>query len=186
MRALITSVLLLFSAFPVWAGDPAPAETLNCQLSAFSLSGNPEIPLRAFHPQVLILAPEQTDIATTWHLAKVHLKPEYRPFYSVFALFPWLSLTPEEQEIYQDHVLLEKGQVSLRLERFPQSETRVAGLLIELYIEGGYYAAFLHRPSLDGPNFMIQSPIFQDDVLWGHLHLNCVSYGQRAAPIGKL
>lgn len=155
--------VLLFSlglGSMAWSQTPAPVETVSCYASAYRRPVVArDFPLRAFHAQKLELLPEQSMVQTAWSLVSIELDPKQAPLHSEWALGPLENLTPSEIRILRGSQDLGRPPVELKLSRFGATEDRVAGLSIELFIPGGYFAAYLHRPELDGPVFSVQSPI---------------------------
>jgi hypothetical protein len=179
LRAFSWGAILLVFALPLsaFAGfDPAPTESLACQITAFPLANDFEIPQHAFHPQVLSLSSTQTTNSASWQLAKLNLKKTHKNFYSGWALDPWDHLYPEETLFYVSHSILEKSHIELKLERFPADNTRVAGLSAELHVEGGFRATYLIVPATDNPVFNIESPVRDaNQSIIGYVHLNCLT-----------
>lgn len=169
--------ILFFSLAVGWSLSPAPRETVSCYASAYR---RPEVardlPLRPFHPQKLELLPEQTTTQAAWPLLSIELDPKQAPLHSEWALGPLDNLTPTESRHLRMTVDLGRPPVEVKLSRFGAHQDRVAGLSIELFIPGGYFAAYLHRPELDGPVFSVQSPLRDlgpSKAVLGWVQLDC-------------
>ena len=171
---MLSLLIFIINASTAFA-DVGPS--LSCSASAYAQEQiTSEIPLKAFHPQELVLLPIQKEISASWEIVDLHLKKDFVRYYSSWSLSPLESLAPSEKEIYDGFSKREKSEVALRLTRFPSSENRVKGLSIELTVQGGFKAIYLIRPGVDGHSFSYKSPVRMKDEpnkILGHIFLDC-------------
>lgn len=144
-------LFLIFSNM-TWA--QAPLNQVRC--SADVMPVDRPIPVMGISSVVLVL-PEST-IEKKWmfQVQEVHLKKDYQKFYSNYLLAPQV-LPPFAEKIIESVQILPQSQIEFKLNRFPATAKRQAGMSIEVNIQSGFYIAVLLDPIQDGPIKIIHS-----------------------------
>lgn len=136
---------------------PAPINEVNCSADIFTVGE--KAPLSGVAPIRFSLLPNQETQNWESKLQKIAVKDKYQAFYSKYWIQPWEALPEFAKLVIVSTTDFEKNKVTLQLNRFAQSEHRVAGISLEYNIDNGYFAGFLIRPDREGKVFTSLCPI---------------------------
>lgn len=158
-------IIFLFTLFTLIANAdfaPAPTHEITCTADVMGpLSG---IPLSGLAPVQMILKGNEDSRHWVSKIQKLEIQEKYKNFYHAYWIQPWEPLSDFASKALLAAKDFDRNHVSFRLSRFPQSETRVAGISVEYNIDNGFYAAFLIRPKIDGIVFTNLSPIKNSEL----------------------